>query len=167
MQAHSFQSLKPSFSLPVNILILSSLLHPLHSLPTSSSFNPSPSILYPPATSHHGQIILHPLQVPCWSNATCMPFWTASFYTWNLGSIWVLLSFPEASLGVHFSREKSCRRPPQNLWNWVLLAREVGTNTWGWMSELTFQISKLHFSGCSCFFPFFPFDTEREREMRT
>ena len=100
---------------------------------------------------------------PCWSNATRMPFWTASFYTWNLGSIWVLLSFPEASLGVHFSREKSCRRPPQSLWNWVLVAREVGTNTWGWMSELTFQISKLHFSGCSCFFPFFPFDAERER----
>ena len=32
-------------------------------LPTSSSFNPSPSLLYPPTTSHHGQIILHPLQV--------------------------------------------------------------------------------------------------------
>lgn len=28
-----------------------------------------------------------------------------------------------------------------------LMAREVGTNTWGthgWMAELTFQISKLH-----------------------
>ena len=103
---------------------------------------------------------------PYWSNATHMLFWTASFYTWNLGSIWVLLSFPEASLGVRFSREKSCLRPPQSLWNWVFVAREVGTNTWGthgWMSELTFQISKLHFSGCSCFFPFFPFDAEREK----
>ena len=36
-----------------------------------------------------------------------MPFWyrvfsrplTATFYTWNLGSVWILPSFPGASLG--------------------------------------------------------------------
>lgn len=70
-----------------------------------------------------------------------------SFYTWNLGSIWVLLSFPEASLGVSFSREKSYT-DSQSLWNWVLMAREVGTNTWGthgWMAELTFKFQSLHF----------------------
>ena len=87
-RAHSFQSLKPSFSLPVNILILSSLLHPLHSLPTSSSFNPSPSILYPPATSHHGQIILHPLQVqpaPIWCPVLQMRDWRPAkyFLSWD------------------------------------------------------------------------------------
>ena len=106
---------------------------------------------------------------PYWSSAPHMPFWTASFYTWSLGSIWLLLSFSEASLGVSFSRKKSCHRPPQSLWNWILMARGVGTNTWGthgWMAELTFQISKLHFSGCSCCFPFFLFNAEREK-MRT
>ena len=59
-QAHSFQSLKLSFSLLVNILILSSLLAFLSS---TSSPDPSSSLLYSPATSHHGQIILYSSEV--------------------------------------------------------------------------------------------------------
>lgn len=35
---------------------------------------------------------------PYWSNAAPMPFWTVLFYIWNLGRIWVLVSFLEASL---------------------------------------------------------------------
>ena len=37
----------------------------------------------------------------CWATPFSSSL-TASSYTWNLGSIWVLLSYPEASLGVLF-----------------------------------------------------------------
>ena len=43
-----------------------------------------------------------------------------------------------------------------------------GDQLWGhsWLDVRT-HLSKLHFSCCSCFFPFVPFDAEREREKMT
>ena len=84
-QAHSFQSLKLSFSLLVNILILSSLLAFLSS---TSSPDPSSSLLYSPATSHHGQIILYSSEVqpaPVWCPVLQMRDWRPAkyFLSWD------------------------------------------------------------------------------------